>query len=235
MRDFRRLVPLALLSVATTAAAQVGHAPESSPYRDIRRGHTVTLFGGNIGGSGGPFEIGPHDGSVFGGRYDLRTSRTLQLGVGLSRGNLERLIVDPYLPPNRRVSGPVKQSMTFAEFDLQFNLTGGKTWHRLAPFAGLGTGMAFSGNTPADTSGFDFGNKFFFVPHAGMRVFITRRVHLRADARIAFWKLSYPLTFLPPTQSGVATDPTPVITDGRTNEWATSRWLQIGLGYSFSP
>jgi hypothetical protein len=26
-----------------------------------------------------------------------------------------------------------------------------------------------------------------------------------------------------------------VITDGKLTEWTSSRWLQIGLGYSFSP
>jgi hypothetical protein len=26
-----------------------------------------------------------------------------------------------------------------------------------------------------------------------------------------------------------------VITDGRLNEWTTSSWLLVGLGYSFSP
>lgn len=240
MPKVRRLLPLALgslIAAVPAVSAQVGHTPSSSPYRDIRRGHTVTVFGGQIGGAGGRFGIGPHEGPVFGARYDIRTSRALQLGIGASRGTLERMIVDPFVQLNRRTTGPVDQGVTFLEFDLQFNVTGGKTWHRLAPFVGTGGGLAFAGGTAADTSDFKFGRKFFFVPHAGVRVFLTRRLHLRAEARSAFWKLSYPVTFQlePPLQPGTGGVSNAVITDGRTNEWVTTTWLQVGLGFGFSP
>jgi hypothetical protein len=239
MRNVRYLASLLLASLTTAAAAaaQVGHAPGSSPYSDIRRGHTLTVLGGQIGGEGGRFAIGPHDGSVFGARYDIRTSRPLQLGLGIMRGELDRLIVDPFVQVNQRVSGPVRQSLTFAELNLQLNLTGGKSWHRLAPFVGAGAGVAFAGGTPADTSGFAFDRKFYFAPHAGMRIFITHRVHLRAEARTAFWKLSYPTTFQqePPAQQGTEDNPNAVITNGSTSEWTTNTWLQIGLGFGFSP
>ena len=234
-----RLTPLLLLllCITTAAAAQVGHPPGRSPYRDIRRGHTVTAFAGQMGGSGGRFGVGPHDGTVFGARYDIRTSRTLQLGLGFMRADLERLIVDPFVQLNRRTSGPVSQQVTFVEFDLQFNLTGGKTWHRIAPFAGTGLGLAFGSGTAADTSGFEFGRKFYLAPHIGTRIFLTRRIHLRAEARTAFWKVSYPVTFQqePPLQPGTPDNPNAVITDGRTSEWATTSSLQIGLGFGFSP
>ena len=32
--------------------AQVGHPPSNSPFRDIRKGHTLTATGGYFGGSG---------------------------------------------------------------------------------------------------------------------------------------------------------------------------------------
>jgi hypothetical protein len=237
MRCFQPLTPFLLLFVTTAAAAQVGHRPSSSPYRDIRRGHTITALGGHAGGSGGQFGIGPHDGTVFGGRYDIRTSRALQLGVGVMHGEFERLIVDPFVQLDRRTSGPVQQQVTFTELDIQLNLTGNKTWHRLAPFVGAGAGVAFAGGTPADTSGFKFGRKFYFAPHAGVRVFVARRVHLRAEARTAFWKVSYPFTFQqePPLQPGTAENPNAVIAGGSTNEWTTNTWLQLGLGFGFSP
>ncbi len=221
------------LLLPTLAFAQVGHPPGRSPYHDIPRGHTVTGLAGLFGGTGGRFGIAPHDGPVFGLRYDIRTASPIQLGLQLGRGNLERLIVDPFVVLENRVRGPVDQTVSFVEIDLQLNLTGGKTWHRLAPFVGVGGGLALPSGTAADTSGFELGKKIYFAPHAGFRFFLTDRVHLRTDARVIFWKLNYPASFTrEPTE-----DPTlpPVIDDGRVSEWSTASWLQAGLGFSFSP
>jgi len=214
-------------------SAQVGHPPHSSPYRDIRKGHTFTVLGGYFSGDGGQFNIGPHDAAVFGVRYDVRTGGTIQLGLGIAHGNLKRFIVDPFVPLASRKTGPVRQSVTLADVTIQFNLTGGKSWHPIAPFVAAGAGLALAGDTPADTSLYDFGRKFYFTPGAGVRVFLSDRLHLRAEAKATFWKLNYPATF---ESAPVAEPTTPaVITDGKLTEWTSSRWLQIGLGYSFSP
>jgi hypothetical protein len=226
------LVALLFLSTAP-AAAQVGHSPGRSPYRDIPKGHTVTPFIAQFGGSGGRFGIAPHDGPIFGVRYDIRTSYALQLGIGVGRGTLERLVVDPFVAVAERVSGPVDQKVSFLDLNLQLNLTGNKTWHRLAPFVGLAGGLTFPYSTASDSSGFELGHKIYFAPHAGFRYFVLDRVHLRADARVLFWKLNYPVSF---TQAPEA-DPTapPVIDDGRVAEWSTTSWLQVGVGIGFSP
>ena len=221
------------LALPASLPAQVGHPPGRSPYRDIPKGHAVTPYVALFGGTGGRFGIAPHDGTVYGLRYDIRTGSALQLGVLFGRGDLERLIVDPFVAIEQRVSGPVDQSVTFLEADLQLNLTGGKTWNRLAPFVAAGVGLTFPGDTPADSSGFELGRKIYFAPHAGVRFFITDRIHLRTDARVVFWKLSYPVTFTrePPDAPGTP----PVIDDDVLGEWTTSSWLQAGLGISFSP
>ncbi len=156
---------------------------------------------------------------VYGLRYDIRTGSALQLGIGFAQANLERLIVDPFVPVAERISGPVDQKVSFAEIDLQLNLTGGKTWHRLAPFVGVGGGLTFAGSTPADTSGFKLGRKIYFAPHAGFRFFVTDRLHLRGDARVLFWKLNYPPSFT--EESTLDPDSPPVIDDGRVSEWST--------------
>ncbi len=160
--------------VCQPALAQVGHPPSNSPFRDIRKGHTLTATGGYFGGSGGEFNIGPHRGEVFGGRYDIRTGSTIQVGLAVAHGNLDRFIVDPFVRLANRRSGPVRQPVTFAEIALQFNLSGGKSWHRLAPFVGAAVGLAFAKATPADTSQYEFGRKFYLAPSAGFRFFITR-------------------------------------------------------------
>jgi hypothetical protein len=228
------ILPGLVLSLSSApASAQVGHPPGSSPYRDIRKGHTFTVTGGYFKGDGGRFGIGPYGDYVFGARYDIRSASALQLGIGVSRGTLNRLIVDPFVTLANRVSGPVDQAVTFAELNLQFNLTGGKTWHRVAPFVAVSGGLAFSQSTPADTSQYEFGSKLYLAPAVGFRFFISDRIHLRAEARGTFWKLKYPTTF----QQVPTEDPTapPVLAGNSTTEWTSSRWLQAGLGYSFSP
>jgi hypothetical protein len=226
-----------MLLAPTAAVAQVGHAPGGSPFRDIRKGHTLTATAGYFGGSGGGFNIGPHRGEVFGGRYDIRTGSTLQLGVAVARGNLDRFIVNPFVTLANRRSGPVRQVVTFAELALQFNLSGGKSWHRIAPFIGAGVGMAFAKSTLADTSQYNFGRKIYLAPSVGFRFFVTDRLHLRGEARAAFWKLTYPTTFQaePVEEPGTEEDPNAVIVGNNLGEWTASPWLQVGLGYSFSP
>jgi hypothetical protein len=214
-------------------AAQVGHRPESSPYRDIRKGHTITAMAGIFEGNGGKLNIAPHDGTIYGGRYDIRTGSTIQLGFGFMYGDFERFIVDPTLGPGNRRSGPVSQSVAFAEVDLQFNMTGGKSWHRIAPYVTVGGGVAFAEDVPADPSEFDFGNKFYFTPGIGTRLFLADRLHLRGEVRVAFWKLTYPLSFqAPPAQ---APGERPVFVPGdELSEWITSPSFQVGVGYAFS-
>lgn len=233
-----RVTAIAAMALTTQSlSAQIGHPPGGSPFRDIRKGHTLTATGGYFGGSGGEFNIGPHRGKVFGGRYDIRTASTIQIGLAVARGNLDRFIVDPFVRLANRRSGPVRQSVTFAEITLQFNLSGGKSWYRLAPFIGAGVGLAFGNATQADTSQYEFGRKLYVAPSVGFRFFITDRLHLRGEARAAFWKLNYPATFQaePTEEPGTPENPNAVIVGNKLTEWTASPWLQVGLGYSFSP
>ena len=231
---------LSLLTAAALAApaaltAQVGYDPGHSPYRDIPKGHTISASFGRFGGTGGSLRLGPHAGNVYGVRYDLRTNSFLQFGIDISHGTLERFIVDPFVPKAQRVRGPIPQSITFAEAALQLNLTGGKTWHRLAPFFGVGLGIGLGNAAVAgDTSGYTFKNKFYFAPTIGTRLFLTDRLQLRAEVRSLFWKLTYPTRFLadPPSEPGTPAGSNAVIAAGRLNEWTPSLWLRVALAYS---
>lgn len=226
------LAILATLAVAAPASAQVGHPPGDSPFRDIPKGHQLTVFGGYFGGGGGTAEVGPRGGPVFGARYDIRVNSPLQLGLAVSHATLDRYIADPFVTIDERYSGPVEQSVTSFEVGLQFNVTGGKSWHRLAPFAGLAAGIARGSGTAADTSGYEFGTKFLFAPQIGTRVFLSRRLHLRIEGRATFWNLGYPETFLmePPSDPDPEV-PNGVLTDNRDSEWVVSPSLVFGLGY----
>lgn len=230
-----RALPVSILLLAVTAAtalAQVGHPPDQSPYHDIIPGHTILPFVGFIGGSGGPLGIGPHHGVIYGGRYDVRSSQTMELGVSVAHGTMDRLIVNPFVKLANRTSGPVDQKVTFADLTVQLNVTGGKTWNGLAPFVGLSGGMAFSSDTPADTSGYKFGNKFYVAPSLGTRVFVTRHLLLRAEVRGVFWKLTYPNSFAAePVEEPGTEESNAVRPDGDLNDWELTPWLQVGVGY----
>ncbi len=160
-------IGVALSAAARGAGAQVGHEPGHSPYRDIHKGHTITATFGHIGGAGGRFGIAPHSGNSYGIRYDIRAGSAVQMGLGFSRANLQRLIVDPFVTLAKRTTGPVDQTVSFAEVNILLNLTGGKSWRRLAPFIGASLGLAFPSGTPADTSGFEFGHRFFLHQTSG--------------------------------------------------------------------
>jgi hypothetical protein len=237
MKAFRTLmIAAALGATARSLAAQVGHAPGSSPYHDIRKGHSFTGVFGHVGGNGGRFGIAPHGGNSYGFRYDIRAGSAVQMGLGFARADLKRRIVDPFVTLANRTSGPVQQTVTFAEVNLLLNLTGGKSWWRLAPFLGAAVGLTFPSGTAADTSGFEFGHKIYLAPAVGTRIFLTDRLHLRGEARAAFWKVKYPASFEqePPEEPGTTDNPNAVISDGRVAEWTATTWLQVGLGYNFS-
>ncbi len=218
------------------AEGQAGHDPRHSPYRDIRHGHSVTALVSRIGGDGGSLGLGPHGGTIYGLRYDIRVSGPIQFGFSVANGNLERLIQDPDDSVATRQSGPVSQSVTFAEVALQFNLTGAKTWRGLAPYVSGAAGFALASSVPSDSTGYEFGNKIFLAPAVGLRYFISGGLHLRAEARALFWKLTYPSSFAqePAAEPGDANNPNALIPDGKLDEWTTSSWLQVGVGFTFS-
>ena len=57
-----------LTLAAVPAAAQVGHPPSRSPYRDVPWKQEVTLYGGDYQGAIGNAGVGPTGGPVIGVR-----------------------------------------------------------------------------------------------------------------------------------------------------------------------
>ncbi|HEU4700488.1 MAG TPA: hypothetical protein VFS40_14990 [Gemmatimonadales bacterium] len=230
------LAAAALLALPRPGRAQVGYPPAHSPFRDLAKGHTVTPLVGQLFGGGGRFKIGPHDGLTYGLRYDVRVSNPLSFSFMAARAQTERFIQNPFVKLANRTSGPVDQPLTLLEAGLQFSLTGQKSWNRLAPYVGLGAGGAFSKSVPADTSRYAFGNKIYLHPRTGLRFFLTPAVHLRAEAGLPLWKLSYPTTFQqePVEEPGTPDQPNALLPLGeKTSQWTASPWLQVGLGYTF--
>ena len=76
----------------------------------------------------------------------------------------------------------------------------------------------------------------YLAPYGGVRVFVTDRLSLRAEARAVFLKLTYPPTFEqePPLEPGnPPLNSNAVIKDGNVSEWTTSSLFSVGLAFSF--
>ena len=234
----RRLLLAALfvLVAAPPASAQVGYDPALSPYRDIRSGRYLELFGGKMFGSGGSIQVGPRDGAVMGARVNFRAKNTIQVSFGGWYANTVRNIVDADDSIATRVKPAIAHHLYGGEATLQFNFTGGKSWHSLAPYAGLGLGVVKGQPTPAaDTSGYTFGTKLYFAPMLGTRVMLGQRAFIKAEAKAYFWNLKYPLNYSdePSKQPGTGDVINAVNRSGRRSQYVPVPALLFGIGFAF--
>ena len=221
------------LSVGPTvrpSVAQVGHPPNRSPYRDITLGGSFVPAVGYLSGDRGVVGVGPSNGKVFGVRYERPLSRVLGASLSVADALTSRYVVDPTKDSASRTSGPVDNSVVLLDVGLHMVLTGGKTWHGFAPYLGVSAGVAVASAVPSDTSQYRFRTRFTFGPQLGLRWYLWERLSLRADARVLFWRLTYPLQFR---------DPSPVDGSralpetGALTEWTRHPWLSAGVGWTF--
>lgn len=211
--------PLLLLSLlAAPAAAQVGHPPARSPYRDINLSASLAPQVSFMGGGGGYLGVVPNSGRLYGLRAEILSNRAVTVGVEFAYGEAERLIIQL----DSTVSGPVDHGFGLVGANIFLNLTGGKTWRRLAPYVGGGSGVAFASSPPVDTSGYKYGVRFFFAPTAGVRAFVTPDVYLRVEARSMFASITYPDSYLARVLGG-----------GPRKEWVTTAIYTVSLGLPF--
>lgn len=224
------LPALLLLGLAGPAIAQVGHDPAGSPYRTLRYGQFVGLTGGYFNGVGGQIGVAPHQGETIGLRFDFLGAGTLSLGLQGTYMRTQRFIVDKNKPIETARRGPFPVTTAMFEGIFQFNLTGGKSWNRIAPFLSAGVGLALAEQLGADSSSFKFRLKGALTPGIGARVFLSDRLFLRVEARTTFWQVSYP----PVYRQAPLTDPSkPAVVSGSGKEWVTNGWYTVGLSYAF--
>jgi hypothetical protein len=230
----RNLFLAVILGLAPSLHAQVGVPPTASPYGDIRPGTMFEAYGGTMAGEGGPLHAGPRDGPVLGLRALLRANATVSLGFGAWGGLTKRTVIDPTNAKAEQEVSEVDHQLIGVEALFQFNLTGGKTWHGLAPFLNLGLGVV-KATTTNDEFGYEFGTKFYFAPGLGTRVFLGERIYLRAEARGYTWKLKYPSSWAlePADDPGTAENPNAVNPTGRTGQYVVAPALVFGLGIAF--
>jgi hypothetical protein len=219
------LALVCFLGAARPAAAQVGNPPGHSPYRDIVQKKSLTALIGYIGGTGGTLGLGPHDGPAYGGRFGVAVSGPVEFALAVQYADLQGARVYRDLGGNLAVSGNIPSPIWLFETDVQYTITGAKTWHGLAPYIGGGIGYAWRGSSTETVDAYDFGGRFFFAPFAGTRVFVNRRSFIRAEIRGAFWRLAYPPSYYE--------DVTGILESFAINNYLSNVWYQVGFGYSF--
>jgi len=175
-------------------------------------------------------EVGPSDGLTGALRYEVPFG-AVGASLGLAYARTSRFVED-YTKDStsRRSPGPFNDPVVLADAGLQLVLTGRKTWHRFAPFIGGALGVAIGSALAQDTSGYRFGTKITLAPNAGVRWYPTRRISVRGDFRLLFWKLHYPLSYKVPNNidhSTVLPAAAPL------DQWTAHPWATIGVGWIF--
>ena len=231
---------LVLLAVACPAARPGRPSARATrPIATSGTGHTLTARSDTSVETAGSSDIGPHRGEGL--RRAVRHSAPAApsrsaLAVAHGAWTASSWIRSCSLA-NRR-SGPVQQSVTFAEVALQFNLTGGKTWHR---HRAVRRPAAWAGALPAARR-----------PTPAVRVRQASSILLPASAfgsssasgstsgsrpgRLLEAEVSRPHSRQEPVEEpGTPTNPTRSSPVEQADEWTSSPWLQAGLGIRFSP
>src|SRR5256712_12001617 len=141
------LVWLIVVAAYNGVAAQVGHEPGRSPYRDVRGGGVLVFTFGYLGGSRGGVGVGPSDGKAGGIRYEVPFG-AVGASLGLVYARMSRFVVDPFKDTTSRKSGPFTDDVVLLDAGLQLVLTGRKTWRGVPPPLRGAPGVGCRGQDP---------------------------------------------------------------------------------------
>jgi hypothetical protein len=230
-------VALCLGAIAPAARAQeVGTAPERSPFQDILTHQAFTLFAGRFAGSAGAAHTGARPGLMIGGRLDVRVSGALGITATFAEALTSRLRINAggTTADTAKDMGTLDFKLISADLGFTLNLTGDKTWHRLAPYAAIGAGLTTSSARVVDPGGFQIGTGFSVVASLGTRFYLSRSLALRLEVRDLYYRYTFPLAYFdrPYATHG---DGTPVLSNSvGDREWYQNYIFWVGLTYGFN-
>jgi hypothetical protein len=217
---------LALL-VAFPLRAQVGHDPESSPYRDLEYRQEFTPYGGWARARVDAAGVTPRSAAIAGLRHELYLAGPVSLTGDFSTMFSERTIIDPAKPRATRVVGMEKSPVYGVDLGIALGLTGRKSWHHLVPQIRSGAGVLVNG--AADVlDGYKFGTPFAISFGAGLKFVAGSRLQLRADVGERLFKQKNPESFYTK-----ASDNTAVLTDSPRSYWTNHGLLTLGASFLF--
>jgi hypothetical protein len=228
-----RLVALSVfLLIAVTHSSSSGQEIPS-PYVFIANGQAWEIFAGMSDLNPGELEIGPRDGTTFGGRYAAAFSGALNLDVDGTFFSSKRKVYE-VRPGDNILLGESDIDVLLLDARLRINLTGHRTWNGLQPFVLFGGGIAFttftdrawellSGMPPGEW--YEFGVRFAGTFGAGTAYHLTDKISLRLDGVLNLWKIQTPLGW-----QTLLNDPLDQNTEG---EWVAGTTLRLGAAWRF--
>lgn len=178
-----------------------------TPYRWIEKGMRFAVSPGYILTSRGSLGLGPGSTPTAAGRFRIRVSNPLSVGVNITYGNSDRRIVNPFAVGGPAVIDTVNSSWLLAEAAVQFTFTGSRTWHGIQPYLMFGGGGIFGLGEEVsplvedlEIEGFvyEIGSAPSFLAGAGLEWLISRKVGLSFEVRDHIWRLKAPEGFFDP-------------------------------------
>lgn len=236
-------VPLARVALAAVlsaagaapAAAQVGHEPSRSPFRDLTTHQALSVSMGYFGGNTAQPGVGWRSGTLYAGRFDTRLGGPIDLYLSIGFAGSSRLKINTTMDSATRTTGPYRKTLIFADLGFVLNLTGAKSWHGLAPYLGVGAGEMFPTRSETDVGGYNAGANFTLIPLAGTRFFLGRSLSVRLEVRDYFFRYEWPLRYFSPYDQNNNPITPPILPSGsKDKQWVHNLGLMVGLAYGFN-
>jgi hypothetical protein len=222
-------VVIGLLVIGGEAAAQVGHAPSRSPYRDLEYKQDWSVIAGPYIAQGDVAGAAPRSGFLVGTHYEWRAGGPAHIIGDFSVINSERRVLNPFVSGAGRNVGVTKRPLYSANVGLGLSLTGAKSWHNLVPMLAAGAGAISDFRTDADSGGFKFGTRFALTWGGGIRWVPPGRWQLRADITNRLYTIHYPDSFY-----GTTTGGTPVVSATQAKSfWTNNPAFTLGVSRLF--
>jgi hypothetical protein len=198
-----RKLPLAVAGLLVfLATPRVEAQAIESPYEFIETTHAITGFGGYLATNTGSLDLAPKSAPIFGARYNLHFTGPLSGELGMGFAPTDRTVyIAPGGAPATEIEplGDISSVIFLMDAGLRFNLTGARTWHRLAPFlvGTIGLVADLTRTDPVEQSVeidqlFEFGPGFAASLGLGSELFLSERFALRAEVRDYLWRLTAP-------------------------------------------
>jgi hypothetical protein len=222
------------MAARSLQAQKVGYDPDQSPYHDIDDNHDWYLFGGYWSASPDAAKVSPRDGPLIGARYDLMIAKTpLFMVARVAHVFDDRTIINPTYPEAIRVlNASAPADLNIADIGLGVQLTGHKSFHRLAPVINFGAGVVSDLGGAGGPERYHLGTQFAGTYGFGIRWIPDawlNRLTLRLDANNYLYEHHLPSSYHDLTADGTTAIP---VTKALT-EWRNNTALTFGIWYDF--